>query len=172
MEYADKITRVREDLFFSMENVLPYKETEEFLKRNLNPTICVDGAGGYYDDLKYSKEYSSYYHTNNNKTSFSGSSSFFGDFLIRNSSTRYYRPTGEAWEETLMSKYDTSSQTLYYKGEEISFRDNVLYDSNLKGIYVGEFTENEERELVFFAVLENKIVLVNYYNHMDIELIY
>ena len=82
------------------------------------PTVFRDGQGGYYDtNDRYSRSsYKDSLHYTHTK-----SYTFLGDFMIQYSSKRALRTTGgEKWEEDLLREYDSSSTTVYYKGENIN----------------------------------------------------
>lgn len=163
IQYAEDITDISKCMNFSTNDIFPYEETVDFLKRNCYSAIYKDGVGGYYDNLK--AEYSNRGSTDKNGNSSATSYEFFGDFLRSNYTKRYSRPTGEAWEESLLSKYDINGIELYFKNKKVSWGheyDSLFNNNDLLGIY--------EYEGTFFIVLDgNYKKIVSFY---DIELKY
>ena len=163
IQYAEDITDISKRMNFSTNDIFPYEETVDFLKRNCYSAIYKDGVGGYYDNLK--AEYSNRGSTDKNGNSSATSYEFFGDFLRSNYTKRYSRPTGEAWEESLLSKYDINGIELYFKNKKVSWGheyDSIFNNNDLLGIY--------EYEGTFFIVLDgNYKKIVSFY---DIELKY
>lgn len=101
-----------------LESILPYEELKSWVEAQggIEP-VTENGMGGYYDDKQ--EQYQNDTQVDETLTTKSWSYEFFGDFMMRAYSKKNYRPTGEAWEEQLLSKYDYSSVGYYYKDEVI-----------------------------------------------------
>lgn len=116
-DYVQKISKIVEECsFVDTEDFVSSEEIMAIVTRGTEAAFYENDKGGYYDGQ----------HKNGSSTKDSleatirHSYTYYGDFMISYYSKTAYRPTGEAWENELLSKYDSSSTTLYYKGEEIS----------------------------------------------------
>ncbi len=133
--------------------ILPADTLIPLLTKDAEPIIVKDGQGGYYDDKK--EEYDNH----SGDVSALGVDvakkhiiySFSGDFMTKSSSVRYTRKNGTDLEESQLSRYDKSSSTIYYCGEEIQVNKDYFYKAR------GSETAYQ-KDGYFFVASDEKIV--------------
>ena len=154
MDYLSKVQRNGKEL--PLQSILPYEELKAWVEGQGGITpITENGLGGYYDDKQ--DQYKNDTELDETLTTKSWSYEFFGDFMMRAYSKKNYRPTGEAWEEQLLSKYDYSSVTFYYKDQVISLDKTWV---ELRGQGKTTLVDNGE-ELVACLVTPDQIYIAS-----------
>ena len=102
-----------------LKDILPEEGLISYLNKNCEKAIFKNNANGYYDsitkELNASYEFSSY--ETSNLDTVTDHYTYLGDFCIHVYSLSRYRPTGEAWENKLLSQYDERRVSLQYKGQ-------------------------------------------------------
>lgn len=116
MTYLSKVQMYSERL--PLQTLMPYEELKSWVESwgGIEP-ITENGVGGYYDDKQ--DQYQDDLQIDETLTQKSWNYEFFGDIMMKAYTKENYRPTGEAWEEQLLSKYDFKSVGFYYKEEVI-----------------------------------------------------
>lgn len=137
----------------SVQELLPYDEFTSFIKNNFKQTINVNDQGGYYDSLH--EEYKGYYGTDSGGDTISHRYIFYGDFMIHHYEKKRYRPTGEAWEDELLEKYDESSVKLLYKGKTIG----TISDEFESAIKDGQVYVFDDGKYVNIFIIHDKHII-------------
>ncbi len=133
-------------------DILPYEEVADHIRKNCTLTVTDNGKGGYYDAKR--EEYVGSFRVDETLTTHQQYYGFYGDFMIGGSIVRQFRPTGEAWEEELLSKYDKSTVNYYYKDVEVFGDEKFPYELQSGEVYVREDGDSYH----VFIIQENAIL--------------
>ena len=130
---AKELVEFKGDLSYN--DIITPTEVIKFLeKNNAEKAICVNGIGGYYDDIQ--GEYTPY-HTEYNSSVAKVSDTyinydFYGDFMVKTRKTVFVRHNkgteNEELEEKQLSRYDKTNVDTYYKGDLINVSSGWLKD--------------------------------------------
>ena len=114
LDYLEVLALVSDagDSFYPVSSILPEAEFIAYLEEFFEKAAIKKGAGGYYDGEQNRTTQT----TNDLLATVTEKHAYFGDFYLYDYTSEAYRPTGEDWEDDLMTDYDVKSRKLYYQG--------------------------------------------------------
>lgn len=123
LESISKFSQYNDNYYYVLGDIISEEELISYINNNCEKVIFKNECNGYYDSVTKKEDVS---YTTSTYDSVKESHSYFGDFYIYEYHLRRYRPTGESWEEELLSGYDENQVDFYYKNQQL---------------YLGEFSE-------------------------------
>lgn len=151
--------------YMTAADLLDYDAIKAHVSSNFTQAIIQNGKGGYYDNLQ--DNYQNSHHTDDNLTSHSKSHYFHGDFRSTSSSSKAYRPTGEDWEDKVLSKYDSSSTTIYYKETQLNGTGDWLDTYSGKSDAVVYITLSEKGNGEYDVIIFGNNYIGCFYAHVN-----
>ena len=116
LESISKFSEYNDNYYYMLEDIISEEELISYISENCEKAIFKNNANGYYDSVT-KKQSTSY--TTSTYDSVKDEHIYLGDFYINKYELKRYRPTGESWEDEVLSKYDEGHVNFYYKNKQL-----------------------------------------------------